>query len=369
MDALGGQLAVGRPSRARSWRSRTRGGRAARRRGRPRRWRRRSVGEMPACTWHSPIQMRMFCRPVTRWTCAPRNWSGRKSTSRSAGIDSTTSTALDDGAADVGLGLHLGGGVHVGDDDGAGVLGLPGAQLVGGDRVGQRAAGVRVGDQHGLLGRQDLRRLGHEVDAGEDDRGGVAGRGDPGEGEGVAHVVGDVLDLRRLVVVRQDDGVALGGEPADLGAPGGPLVVATSVGSRCGAERVAVTGGLRGSGGFCTHSRKPTGADPSIPVVTSVWSSPDRPAYPHQALAVVLQVRAARLHVMLWRRADRAVRRRLGAARGAAAGRRDARCVGRAAAGAARSRCGSSPTSSSWRPAATPAAIRAGGRWPPRTWA
>ena len=51
---------------------------------------------MPACTWHSPIQMRMFCRPVTRWTCAPRNWSGRNSTSRSAGIDSTTSTAFDD---------------------------------------------------------------------------------------------------------------------------------------------------------------------------------------------------------------------------------------------------------------------------------
>jgi ADP-ribose pyrophosphatase YjhB (NUDIX family) len=35
-----------------------------------------------------------------------------------------------------------------------------------------------------------------------------------------------------------------------------------------------------------------------------VWSSPDRPAYPHQALAAVLQVRAARLHVMLWRRAN-----------------------------------------------------------------
>ncbi|MGY2075630.1 NUDIX hydrolase [Blastococcus sp. SYSU DS0828] len=37
--------------------------------------------------------------------------------------------------------------------------------------------------------------------------------------------------------------------------------------------------------------------------VTSVWSSPERPAYPHQALAVVLQVRSARLHVMLWHRA------------------------------------------------------------------
>jgi 8-oxo-dGTP diphosphatase len=33
-----------------------------------------------------------------------------------------------------------------------------------------------------------------------------------------------------------------------------------------------------------------------------VWSSPERPAYPHQALAVVVHVRAARLHVMLWQR-------------------------------------------------------------------
>jgi ADP-ribose pyrophosphatase YjhB (NUDIX family) len=34
----------------------------------------------------------------------------------------------------------------------------------------------------------------------------------------------------------------------------------------------------------------------------SVWSSPERPAYPHQALAVVLQVRSERLHAMLWQR-------------------------------------------------------------------
>ena len=34
-----------------------------------------------------------------------------------------------------------------------------------------------------------------------------------------------------------------------------------------------------------------------------MWSSPDRPAYPHHALAAVLRVRTARLHVMLWQRA------------------------------------------------------------------
>src|SRR5215210_4626632 len=37
--------------------------------------------------------------------------------------------------------------------------------------------------------------------------------------------------------------------------------------------------------------------------MASVWSSPDRPSFPHHALAVVLQVRGGRLHVMLWRRA------------------------------------------------------------------
>jgi ADP-ribose pyrophosphatase YjhB (NUDIX family) len=37
--------------------------------------------------------------------------------------------------------------------------------------------------------------------------------------------------------------------------------------------------------------------------MASVWSSTERPAFPHHALAVVLQVRAGRLHVMLWQRA------------------------------------------------------------------
>jgi ADP-ribose pyrophosphatase YjhB (NUDIX family) len=38
--------------------------------------------------------------------------------------------------------------------------------------------------------------------------------------------------------------------------------------------------------------------------VSSVWSSPERPAFPHQALAVVVQVRGGRLHVMLWQRGN-----------------------------------------------------------------
>ena len=50
-----------------------------------------------------------------------------------------------------------------------GCCGLPVAQLLGGDRVGQRAAGVEVGDQHGLVRAQDRGGLGHEVHAAERD--------------------------------------------------------------------------------------------------------------------------------------------------------------------------------------------------------
>ncbi len=87
---------------------------------------------------------------------------------------------------------------------------------VGVDRVGERAAGAEVGDQDGLLRREDRGGLGHEVHAAEGDRVRVGGRGLPREPERVAHVVGDVLDLGQLVVVRQDHRVALGGKGADL---------------------------------------------------------------------------------------------------------------------------------------------------------
>ena len=56
--------------------------------------RRSSAGLIPACTWHSPSQTCRLARPVTRRTWAPRNWSGRNRTSRSAGTDATTCAAL-----------------------------------------------------------------------------------------------------------------------------------------------------------------------------------------------------------------------------------------------------------------------------------
>ncbi len=45
--------------------------------------------------------------------------------------------------------------------------------------------------------------------------------GDPGERQRVADMVGDVLDLRALVVVGEDHGVALAGEAAYLCGPAG----------------------------------------------------------------------------------------------------------------------------------------------------
>src|SRR4051812_26919242 len=69
-------------------------------------------------------------------------------------------------------------------------------------------------------------------------------------------------------------------------------------------ERTALRS-RRTSGAAVLYFQSKTSAkDHSIPLVSSVWSSPDRPAYPHHALAAVLQVRSRRLHVMLWRRAN-----------------------------------------------------------------
>ena len=66
-------------------------------------------------------------------------------------------------------------------------------------------------------GAADLGGFRHEVDPGEHDDAGRAGRGQPGQRERVAHVVGDVLDLGRLVVVREDHRV--GRWPPAAGSP------------------------------------------------------------------------------------------------------------------------------------------------------
>ena len=174
---------------------------------------------MPAWTWHSPAHTCRFLRPVTRRTWAPRNWSGQNNTSRSSGIEADDLDRVRRRAADVGLGLDRGRGVDVGHDDRAGMLGLPVSQFVGGDRVGKRAARPLIRDQHGLVRAEDLRRLSHEVHAAEHDGAFGSVGGDPRQRERVTDMVGDVLDGRELVVVRQQRRAAQIGQAAHLGGP------------------------------------------------------------------------------------------------------------------------------------------------------
>ena len=170
---------------------------------------------MPAWTWHSPSQRRSL-RPVTFSSQRPRIHVREEQDLLVLG------DRLDDGlrvsgrAAVVALRLHLGRRVHVRDDDGTGILGLPLAQLVCSDRGGQGAPRVEVRDEDGLLRREDRCRLGHEVNAAEDDRLGFGARRLAGEPERVADVVRDVLNLGYLVVVGEDHRIALGRERTDL---------------------------------------------------------------------------------------------------------------------------------------------------------
>ena len=83
--------------------------------------------------------------------------------------------------------------------------------------LGQRAAGRLVGEQHRPGRVEDLGGLGHEVDAAHRDDLGVGAGGLPRQSERVADEVGHVLHLGHLVVMSQDDGVALAGQLAHLG--------------------------------------------------------------------------------------------------------------------------------------------------------
>ena len=110
-------------------------------------------------------------------------------------------------AAIIALGFDLGRRVDVGHDDGAGMLRLPVTELFGVDGGRQRTAGGEIGQQDALVRREDGRGLGHEVDTAEHDGLRLGLRGFAAQSERVADEVRDVLDLRALVVVREDDRV------------------------------------------------------------------------------------------------------------------------------------------------------------------
>jgi hypothetical protein len=97
---------------------------------------RRWVGEIAAWTWHSPATPDVVA-PGDPADVRAEELVGQE---QDLGVRRHRLHHLDrvgGGAADVGLRLHLGGGVHVRDHDGAWMLGLPAAQLLGVDRVRQ----------------------------------------------------------------------------------------------------------------------------------------------------------------------------------------------------------------------------------------
>ena len=108
------------------------------------------------------------------------------------------------------LGLDVGRGVDVGDDGRARVLRFPLSELLDRDRVGERAAGLEVGQaapsSYGfrIFAVSAMNRTPAKTMTGRS-----VSTALPGQVERVSDEVGDILDLRYLVVVREEDGVAL----------------------------------------------------------------------------------------------------------------------------------------------------------------
>ena len=65
--------------------------------------------------------------------------------------DSTDRERVAGGAADVGFRLHRGRRVDIGNDGHAGIALAHQSDVLRGDRFRERAAGCKVGDQHGLF--------------------------------------------------------------------------------------------------------------------------------------------------------------------------------------------------------------------------
>ena len=86
---------------------------------------------------------------------------------------------------------------------------MQGGELVGRAAGLQGAAGLAVGQDHDLVRVENFSRLGHEMDAAEDDHLGIRLGGLLGQAERIAHKIRYVLDLGHLIVVGQDDGVEL----------------------------------------------------------------------------------------------------------------------------------------------------------------
>ena len=135
--------------------------------------------------------------------------SGTKRISLSAGIDCDHLDGVGGGAAIIAFGLHLRRRVDVGHDDRAGMLRFPFPQRIRRDHVRQRTAGFQIRNQDFFRRRQDARRLGHKVDAAEDDDVRVRLRRLLGKTERISDEIRHILHLADLIIMRKDDRVPL----------------------------------------------------------------------------------------------------------------------------------------------------------------
>ena len=125
------------------------------------------------------------------------------------------------GADQVALGLHGGGAVDVAHHQVIGMLCPESGEFIGGAVVRQGAAGIEIREHHGFLRAEDLGGLRHEVNAAEGDHIGIGAGGLAGQLKRVTDEIGDVLNFRFLVVVREHHGIAFPLQPLDRLHKGG----------------------------------------------------------------------------------------------------------------------------------------------------
>src|ERR1019366_3686170 len=120
------------------------------------------------------------------------------------------------GADDVAQRFYLGAAINVADRKMIGITLAKLPEQMCRAAIGQRTACIQVREQDKLAWIQNLGRLGHEQHSGKDDYIRLGCRGLLGELQAVAYKIRQVLNLRILVIMRQDDGIHLALEPPDL---------------------------------------------------------------------------------------------------------------------------------------------------------
>lgn len=120
----------------------------------------------------------------------------------------------------IGKRLHFGGGVDVGDGLELAPIDaehfLIAGEFVRRAAIRKAAPGFHVGQEYDLFGIEDLGRLGHEMDATENDHRGLDLGGRAGQSQTVACIVGDFLDFPLLVVVGKNGRAFFFFQPQDV---------------------------------------------------------------------------------------------------------------------------------------------------------